>query len=77
MSVAYLVKKNGGLTFYQVAREAAAELTPRRGVLHVLRVNAYYRERNALATFCHRRTKRKQIAKREIDLQTIRRCKWI
>src|SRR5215469_10921810 len=51
-----LSKKKEELTFYQVSREAAAELTPRRDIAHVSRVNVYYQERNALAKFCHRRT---------------------
>jgi hypothetical protein len=75
--VAYFVKKNEELTFYQVSRVAAAELTPRPTVIDVLMVNIYYRERNALATFCHRRTKRRRFARLGLDLPAIRRCKWV
>ena len=43
-----LCKKNEEVTFYQIASVAAMELTPRRNVVHVRKVNAYYQERNAL-----------------------------
>jgi hypothetical protein len=75
-AVVDVVKKNGALTFYQVVRVVAEEWTPRRSVAHVLKVNVYYQERNVLAKFCHRRTKRKRIARRGIDLQEIYPCKW-
>ena len=75
-AVVDVVKKNGALTFYQVVRVAAEELAPRRSVSHVLRVNVYYQERNVLAKFCHRRTKRKRLARRGYDLQNIYPCKW-
>ena len=75
--MADFVKKNEELTFYQVARVAAAELTPCLTVVHVLMVNLYYRERNAMATFCHRRTKRKRFARLGLDLTAIHRCKWV
>jgi hypothetical protein len=71
------VKKKSALTFYQVSRVAAAELTPRLTVIDVLMVNIYYRERNALATFCHCRTKRQRFARLGLDLPEIHRCKWI
>ena len=75
--MADFVKKNDELTFYQVSRVAAAELTPRLTVIHVLMVNLYYRECNAVATFCHRLAKRKHFIRLDIDLPAIRRCKWI
>jgi hypothetical protein len=74
--MASVVKKNEELTFDQVSRVVAAELTPRLTVVDVLMVNIYYRERNTLATFCHRRTKRKRFARLGLDLPVIRRCKW-
>ena len=45
-------------------------------VFHILMMNAYYQERNACATFCHRRTRRKHIIKRGIDVEKLHRCKW-
>ena len=75
-AVAHVVKKNGALTFYQVVRVATEEWTPRRSVSHGLRVNVYYQERNVLAKCCHRRTKRKRIAKNDYDLQNSYHCKW-
>jgi len=75
--MACFVKKNEKLTFYQVSRVAASELTPRLTVIDVLMVNIYYRERNALATFCHRRTKRKRFVRLGLDLPAIHRCKWV
>jgi len=76
-SVVAIVKKNGELTLYQVSRVAAVELVPCHDVFHLLMMNAYYQERNALATFCHRRTKRKRTLKRGIDVEKLHRCKWI
>ena len=55
---------------------AAAEFTPRRPLPHILSLNAYYVSRNALARFCHRRSARKRIARRGIDLPTMYQCKW-
>jgi len=37
----------------------------------VLQVNVYYREYNALAAFGHRRTKRKRIVRRGLDLSAM------
>jgi hypothetical protein len=71
-----VIKKKEELTFYQVVRAAAVELVSQRSVVHVLRVNAYYQERNALATFCHRRTKRKRLFNRSIDMKAMTRCTW-
>jgi len=55
---------------------ASAEFTPRRSLPHILSINAYYRDRNTLAKFCHRRSARKRIALRNIDLPAMQRCKW-
>jgi hypothetical protein len=74
--MACFVKKNEALTFYQVVRVAAEELPPRRSVALVLKINVYYQERNALAKFCHCRTKRKRLGKRGIDWNEIYLCKW-
>jgi len=71
-----LAKKNGELTIYQVVRAMASELTPPATPLQILKINEYYQHRNALATACHRRTTRKRIAQRGIDLRNIHQCKW-
>ena len=67
-AVVALFKKNEELTFYQVVRVAAVALLPKQSVFQVLMINVYYRERNATAKFCHRRTSRKHIARKGLDL---------
>ena len=76
MSVVACVKKNGELTFYQVARVVSVEFSLPPSVRHMLRMNAYYQERNALSKCCHRRTRRKRIARKGMDLADFHRCKW-
>jgi len=47
-----------------------------RVLFFAMSVFALYQERNAVATFCHRRTKRKRLSKRSIDIKAMLQCKW-